>query len=185
MIILDDASIISSFADYLKYGLIGLSAIVLILTYFLLYKEQSRANDARENILNAIKKYMWTALLFLIISGIWSISEKFIQPSKVIEHYNCDKSFALDITIYPDSTLHNIDSSDSLILKYREKKTELKWRIAPVEKGKGQNFIAKLDSLKTDEIYQVQLYNVNKKILWENDKEISVTYGAASLFLKR
>mgnify|MGYP001613576986 CR=1 FL=1 len=103
MILLDDTSIISSFAEYLKYGLIGLSAIVLILTYFLLYKEQSRVNEARENMLSAIKKYMWTALLFLIISGVWSILENFIRPKEVIEHNNCNKSFALDITIFPDT----------------------------------------------------------------------------------
>ncbi len=185
MILLDDASIISSFAEYLKYGLIGLSAIVLILTYFLLYKEQSRKNDARENMLNAIKKYMWTALLFLIISGAWSILEKYIPTKTDPVYINCSKSFALDITILPDSTLNNIDSKDSLILRYREKKTEPKWKIAPVEKGMGDNFIATFDSLKSDEIYQVQLFNVNKNIFWGNDKEISVTCGSATLFLKK
>lgn len=183
MILLEDTNIISGFAEYLKYGLTGLSAIVLILTYFLLFKEQSRKGSARENILNAIKRYMWTALIFLIISGTWSILEKFFEPV-MPEPESCKKSFALEISVLPDSTMNNIDATDSLILKYREKKTETKWKTVPVVKGKGESFIAAIDSLKSDEIYQVQLCNISKNISWENDKEISVTYGSAPLFYK-
>lgn len=185
MILLDDVNLISSFAEYLKYGLSGLSAIVLILTYFLLYKEQSRESRARENILVSIRKYMWTALIFLIISGTWSILEQIFKPNVSNDCNNCFKTFALELTIQPDSTMNQIDAKDSLILMYREKKTEPKWRIASVDKGIGENFIASLDSLKSDEIYQVKLCNVSKSIVWENLKEISVTSNSASLFLRK
>ncbi len=184
MILLDDTNLISGFAEYLKYGLTGLSAIVLMLTFYMISKEQSREKGARENILISIRKYMWTAIIFLLISGTWSIAEQILKPTVKNDCSECYKTFTLELTIHPDSTMTQIDTRDSLILMYREKKTETKWKVATVKEGIGENYIASLDSIKSDEIYQVQLYNVSKSIIWENVKEISVTSNSASLFLK-
>ncbi|MEO8149051.1 MAG: hypothetical protein ABI723_15500 [Bacteroidia bacterium] len=189
MILLQDT--LSSFAnlpDILKFGLVGLSAIVLILAYNLLSKEQSRTGAARENILKTIKTYMWIALAFLIVSGIWSVIDKLIskppatdlakQESPVIK--NCNKNFVLNFSLDPDLT-ELITDSDSLELQYRVRRTETKLKTVPVERAKGQGFTAFIDSLDNDDIYEVKLINRTKKIFWENTDAVSVNYTFTKL----
>jgi hypothetical protein len=187
MILLDDTNIVTNFAEYLKYGLVGLSAIVLILTYFLLFKEQSRTGDARENILNAIKKYMWTALAFLIISGAWSLTDKYLQEGKKNgpiqpPKENCNKRVALYLELKDEQNL--IDASDTLILQYRVNRIEAIPKEVPVYKEQGR-FKALIDSVTFDGIYWVQLVNKTRGGAWVNKNDVYVSHTSADLFYSK
>ena len=187
MILLQDSNIITNFAEYLKYGLAGSSAIVLILTYFLLFKEQSRTGDARENILSAIKKYMWTALLFLVISGVSSFLDQYYKNNEtkggnsvVSQKENCNKQVALYLDLKGGQDL--ISSSDTFVLQYRVKRSETKTKEVPVFIEQGR-FKAVIDSINFDEIYWVGLVDKSKPLKpWENKGNVNVSYTSADLF---
>lgn len=64
--------------DALKYGAIGLSAILFIVSSRLLIKEQNRENDARQAILNMIKWFLTATFLLAIFFG----ALEFLNPNK-------------------------------------------------------------------------------------------------------
>ncbi len=73
---------ITQFASYLDYGVLGLSAIILILSFVLLSREQKR-DDFRPEVANAIRKYMMLALAFAGIGLASTVLEGiFVKPAK-------------------------------------------------------------------------------------------------------
>ncbi len=73
---------ITQFASYLDYGVLGLSAIILILSFVLLSREQKRENF-RPEVAQAIRRYMMLALAFAAIGLVSTILEGvFVKPAK-------------------------------------------------------------------------------------------------------
>jgi hypothetical protein len=68
---------ISELGSFLKYGVTGLSAIAFILTYFLLFRESSRAKP-RPEIIKTIRLFMWATIILGIVSGVSAI----LNPSQ-------------------------------------------------------------------------------------------------------
>ena len=66
------------FIDALKYGAIGLCAILFALSTKLLLKEQDRNDDARQPILNTIKWFLVVSFLMAVFFGI----TEFLKPDK-------------------------------------------------------------------------------------------------------
>lgn len=65
------------FPSILKYGVTGLSAIVLLLAFYLLQVQNKRKNPS-SSMLKTIKSYMRIALIFGIISAISSFVEAYL-----------------------------------------------------------------------------------------------------------
>ncbi len=73
-------SLSQTLVDLLEYGIPGLSAIILLLTYNLL-RTQNKRKEPNESMLKIIKSFMWIALTFLFISGAVNITEKVLDNS--------------------------------------------------------------------------------------------------------
>lgn len=72
----------TQFISYLDYGVLGLSAIILILSFVLLSREQKR-DVFRPEVASAIRKYMMLALAFAGIGLVSTIVDGvMVQPSK-------------------------------------------------------------------------------------------------------
>ncbi|WP_273214134.1 hypothetical protein [Runella zeae] len=63
---------VSELAEFLKYGISGLSAIAFILSFFLLSRESSRTKP-RPEMLRSIRMFMILALVLGVVSGIAAI----------------------------------------------------------------------------------------------------------------
>ncbi len=73
---------LTQFVSYLDYGVLGLSAIILILSFILLSREQKR-EVFRPEVEKAIRRYMLMALAFAVI-GLFSviIESMLVRPAK-------------------------------------------------------------------------------------------------------
>lgn len=73
---------ITQFVSYLDYGVLGLSAIILILSFVLLSREQKR-EEFRPEVAKAIRRYMMLALAFAGIGLVSTIVDGvMVRPSK-------------------------------------------------------------------------------------------------------
>lgn len=73
---------ITQFVSYLDYGVLGLSAIILILSFVLLSREQKR-EVFRPEVEKAIRRYMMLALAFAAIGLVSTVLEGvFVKPAK-------------------------------------------------------------------------------------------------------
>ena len=73
---------VSELAEFLKYGISGLSAIAFILSFFLLSRESSRTKP-RPEMLRSIRMFMILALVLGVVSGIAAIMNPTDTVSKV------------------------------------------------------------------------------------------------------
>lgn len=73
---------VSELAEFLKYGISGLSAIAFILSFFLLSRESSRAKP-RPEMLRSIRMFMILALVLGVVSGIAAIMNPTDTVSKI------------------------------------------------------------------------------------------------------
>ncbi len=73
---------VAQFVSYLDYGVLGLSAIILILSFVLLSREQKR-DVFRPEVEKAIRRYMMLALAFAAIGLVSTVLEGvFVKPAK-------------------------------------------------------------------------------------------------------
>ncbi len=74
---------VSELAEFLKYGISGLSAIAFILSFFLLNRESSRPKP-RPEMLGSIRMFMGLTLVLGLVSGIAAIMnpESLPKPEK-------------------------------------------------------------------------------------------------------
>lgn len=63
---------VSELAEFLKYGISGLSAIAFILSFYLLSRESSRAKP-RAEMLRSIRMFMGLTLVLGLVSGVAAI----------------------------------------------------------------------------------------------------------------
>lgn len=175
--------IIPELENYLKYGLPGLSAIALILGYLLLFKEQSRSGQARNNILSGIKLFMGFALLFLLISASDSLWDRqsINQESASKLNGRCNKKLELKFSLSPEATQHLNSATDEFEFSYR-KWAETKWTPLSVHKTSAQAFTVIFDSIEGDEIPMIKFRNVTKNITWHNRTAIPVSHTSTELF---
>lgn len=73
-----------SLIKFLEYGIPGLSAIIILLAYFLL-KTQNQKDNPSESMLKTIKSFMLIALILAIISGGFTTVEKYLQIKNKFE----------------------------------------------------------------------------------------------------
>lgn len=73
---------VSELAEFLKYGISGLSAIAFILSFFLLSRESSRTKP-RPEMLRSIRMFMILALVLGVVSGIAAIMNPTDTVSKI------------------------------------------------------------------------------------------------------
>ncbi len=72
----------STFVKYLDYGVLGLGAVILILSFILLSREQAR-EEFRPAVEKAIRRYMMLALVFMLVALLSTILEGlFVRPTK-------------------------------------------------------------------------------------------------------
>ena len=68
---------VSEMAEFLKYGISGLSAIAFLLSFFLLNRESGRPRP-RPEMLRNIRMFMWVTVILGVVSGVSMI----INPSQ-------------------------------------------------------------------------------------------------------
>jgi|GEM_PF-1675552 len=73
---------VSELAEFLKYGISGLSAIAFILSFFLLNRESSRPKP-RPEMLRSIRMFMALALVLGVVSGIAAILNPESSPKPI------------------------------------------------------------------------------------------------------
>jgi hypothetical protein len=92
------------FLDFLKYGAIGVSLALAILSYRLLSKEQDKS-EVRIPVLNSIKTYFVFALLLSVFFGSVEIVTKALSTNNSTADSSIEKIWNAHFSQFPDSTL--------------------------------------------------------------------------------
>jgi len=92
------------FLDFLKYGAIGISLALAILSYRLLSKEQDKT-EVRVPILNSIKIYFLFALLLSVFFGSTEIVTTIFGTKEPKTNHAIENIWAAHYSQFPDSTL--------------------------------------------------------------------------------
>lgn len=102
------------FIDFLKYGAIGISLALAILSYKLLSKEQDKP-DVREPMLKSIRTYFLFALFLSIFFGALETATKLLSPAQPDHNEALLRIWENNFSEYPDSTIkqkeHRIENS--------------------------------------------------------------------------
>tara|TARA_R110001583_G_scaffold47292_3_gene148181 strand:- start:1536 stop:2048 length:513 start_codon:yes stop_codon:yes gene_type:complete len=73
------STIITEFGAYLEYGILGFSAILALLGFFIFYKCIAETNPNPIRI-NAAKYFLGFSLAFLIVSGVMKVMVRYFVP---------------------------------------------------------------------------------------------------------
>ena len=127
--------------DALKYGAIGLCAILFIVSARLLTKEQNRQNDARQPILNMIKWFLASTVLLAVFFGLLEL----LKPNKI------NATIENAITSVWESRYSEHLSDTTLILKARRVKNGANDLLIPVDSSKiCEEVIRELEKYKAE-----------------------------------
>ncbi len=122
------------FLDFLKYGAIGISLALAILSYRLLSKEQDKS-EVRIPILNSIKMYFLFALLLSVFFGSTEIVTTIFGTKEPKTNQAIENIWGSHFSQFPDSTLAQkidrisksvISGGDTASIACREIAQELK-----------------------------------------------------------
>lgn len=92
----------TQFISYLDYGVLGLSAIILILSFVLLSREQKR-EVFRPEVAKAIRRYMMLALAFAGVGLVSTIVDGvMVKPSKAEKKIQDERSEVLTNMLFED-----------------------------------------------------------------------------------
>jgi hypothetical protein len=72
-------TLISEFGTFLQYGVLGLSGILAILGFFIVYRCVSENNSSNRKI-NIAKYFLNFSLIFLVVAFIFTATDKVISP---------------------------------------------------------------------------------------------------------
>lgn len=135
-------SIIFNVSEILSHGAIGLGFVFIVLTYYLLKKEQAREH-VRPEMLKSIKGFMATIFVMVLIVLILEFFFKY----------------------KPDLNLNQIDTSEKLIIpigtSVRLDSRILGIEVKDVYKGVGENIYADIEIAVAPAIYTAYTLTVN------------------------
>jgi len=159
------------FLDFLKYGAIGISLALAILSYRLLSKEQDKP-EVRKPILNTIKIYFLLAVFLSVFFGAVEILTSVMNQKESKSNIPIDKIWESYFNKYPDSTTvqktnrisaylsEEKDRFSDITAKYENCRKELE----KFDKGFYQNVIKLKNALKSDADEWINIdYETEKK----------------------
>lgn len=154
---------LTQFVSYLDYGVLGLSAIILILSFVLLSREQKR-DEFRPEVAKAIRRYMMLALAFAGIGLVSTIVDGvMVRPAKKEKEQQEQRMDLLSDMISKEMDKKMKDSNASVGVKTIEPLVDVHDAIDDVDSARVENEIPIPDSL-------IKYNNVKKSIFLSMDE---------------
>ena len=165
------------FLDFLKYGAIGISLALAILSYRLLSKEQDQ-KEVRLPMLKSIKSYFMLAVFLSVFFGLLEVATKVFFQQGSSQNTDIENIWEAHFSDFPDSTVSQktqrisnainsanveIDTSEICEDVYNQL-TNVRAKLATYDKGFYQNIIKLKQSLSDDPDGWVNIdYNTSAK----------------------
>ncbi len=145
------------FLDFLKYGAIGISLALAILSYRLLSKEQDKS-EVRKPILNTIKIYFLFAVFLSVFFGVLEIFTSVMNQKESKSNLPIDKVWETYFNTFPDSTIvqktnriaNYLSEENDRFTNISEKYETCQKDLEKFDKGFYQNVIKLKNALKND-----------------------------------